>query len=173
MFRGESCILRPWRRGDEASLVRHASNRAVWRNLTDRFPNPYSLKDAEGWIRKNVESESPEDHMAIVVEGEPVGGVGATRQEDLSRLTAEFGYWLGQEHWGRGIATDAARLMVDYTFATFDYARLEAGVLEWNPASCRVLEKIGFELESKQRKSVFKDGELIDRFLYVRLREKL
>jgi RimJ/RimL family protein N-acetyltransferase len=171
MLHTRLCSLRPWQLGDEISLVRHANDRAVWRNMTDLFPHPYTLEDAEGWIRRSLESNEPEAHMAIVVDGEAVGGVGATRKTDLARLTAEFGYWLGQHHWGRGIATEAARSMLDYTFATFDYERLEAGVLEWNRASCRVLEKVGFELECRQRKRVIKDGEVIDRFLYVRLRD--
>ena len=81
-----------------------------------------------------------------------------------------LGYWLGEPFWGRGFATEAARVVADYAFAAFDVARLEAGVFEWNPASGRVLEKAGFHFEARLAKAVFKDGRLMDRLLYARFR---
>jgi len=81
------------------------------------------------------------------------------------------GYWLGEPYWGKGIATSAVRALVDYAFKTFDLVRLEAVVFEWNPASMRVLEKTGFTLESRMRKSVTKDGQTIDSFKYVLIRD--
>ena len=169
-IRCERLLLRPWRRGDEGALIRYANNRNVWRNLRDRFPHPYTIADAESWIRRNEETNEPTMSFAIVLEGEPVGAVGLEHREDVDRRTLELGYWLGEPFWGRGLATEAARAVADYAFATFDVERLEAGVFEWNPASGRVLEKAGFQLEARLRKSVFKDGQLIDRLLYARLR---
>ncbi len=152
--------LRPWRKGDEASLARHA-----------RFPHPYTRADAEDWIRR-VESEGePPRCFAIVLDGQPVGGIGFGPLEDVNRRTAEVGYWLGETYWGRGIATEALRLVSDYAFSSFELDRLQAGVFEWNAASCRVLEKAGYAFEVRIHKSIFKDGQLIDGFLYARLRE--
>ncbi len=71
--------------------------------------------------------------------------------------------------WGRGIAKEAARAVINHAFAHFPLQRLEAGVFEWNLASMRVLENLGFLRESVLRKSVVKDGQLIDRVLYARL----
>ncbi len=164
--------LRPWARGDEDDLVRHADNRAVWRNLTNRFPHPYRRVDAATWIDLNEETEGPPHNLAIVLpDGEAIGGVGLQRLDDLHTRTAEVGYWLGEAYWGQGIATRAARELTSYALREFDFVRLQAGVIAWNPASCRVLEKCGFELESRQRCAVFKDDEVVDLLLYVRLRD--
>ena len=161
--------LRPWRRGDEASLVRHANNRRVWINLVDLFPHPYTLDAARWWIETGSRMEG-RVAFAIVVDGEAAGGIGLERGGDVYRGTAEIGYWLGEAHWGRGIATEALRAVTSWAFATLDLVRLEAGVFEWNPASARVLEKAGYTLEARHRKAVTKDGRTIDRLLYARLR---
>ena len=161
--------LRPWRRGDEPSLVRYANNRNIWRNLRDRFPHPYTAADADAWITK-AEAEAPVTSHAIVVDGETVGGVGVDLGTDVRRRSAEIGYWLGEPFWGRGIATEALGAMTEYAFAHFDICRLEAGVFEWNPASARVLEKNGYVLEGRARLGVVKDGRLGDRLLYALVR---
>jgi RimJ/RimL family protein N-acetyltransferase len=77
---------------------------------------------------------------------------------------------LGEPYWGRGIATEAVRAVTDYAFRTFDLCRLHAGVFEWNPASMRVLEKAGYTLEARHRRSVTKDGQTIDRLVYALVR---
>jgi [ribosomal protein S5]-alanine N-acetyltransferase len=73
---------------------------------------------------------------------------------------------------GRGLATQALRAVTDFAFAQLPLVRLQAGVFAWNPASARVLEKCGYHREAVHRKSVFKDGQLIDAFLYVRLKDE-
>lgn len=164
------CTIRSWRPGDETSLVHHANNRAVWRNMRDRFPHPYTVEDAWRWIELN-NTVFPETNFAISVEGVAVGGIGIVRGEDVARCSAEIGYWLGQDFWGRGIATAAVRAMTDWAFSSFELVRIHAGVFAWNPASMRVLEKAGYSLEGRLRRSVFKDGELIDQYLYAAVRE--
>jgi [ribosomal protein S5]-alanine N-acetyltransferase len=159
------CTLRPWRVGDEPSLVRHADNRNVSRNLKDRFPFPYTTADAAAWVT-HAGTRTPFTSLAIAVEGAAVGGIGIELGADVFHRSAEIGYWLGEPFWGRGIATEALRAMTDYAFAHFDICRLEAGVFGWNPASARVLEKAGYTLEGRARCAVVKDGRLGDRLLY-------
>jgi RimJ/RimL family protein N-acetyltransferase len=161
--------LRAWKPGDEESLVRHANNRAIWRNLRDAFPHPYTLADAKRWIEIANPTEQI-TNFAIVVEGAAVGGIGLVLKDDVFRRSAEIGYWLGEDYWGRGIATEAARAVTDYAFATFDLCRIFAGVFEWNPASMRVLEKAGYEFECRMKRSVTKDGETIDEFIFAVIR---
>ncbi|HWH67903.1 MAG TPA: GNAT family protein, partial [Candidatus Sulfotelmatobacter sp.] len=89
---------------------------------------------------------------------------------DVYSKTADFGYWLGEPFWGRGIMTTAARRMVDYIFTHFDIVRIHAGIFEWNGASMRVLEKAGFRKECVFEQSVFKDGQVIDEHRYSLLK---
>lgn len=164
------CILRPWCASDRESLAAHANDRRVWRNLTDLFPHPYTLADADRWIA-SVADIRPPQHFAIEVAGQAVGGIGFTVQHGIFCKTAELDYWLGHAHWGKGIATEAVGAVMRHAFATHALARLEAGVFTWNPASMRVLEKSGFSREGTLRRSAFKDGQLTDRVMYAFTRE--
>jgi RimJ/RimL family protein N-acetyltransferase len=162
-------LLRPWRRSDARSLVLHANDREVWRNLRDRFPHPYTARDARAWLGFS-RTLPPGVAFAVEVEGAAVGGIGFEPLGDVFRVGAELGYWLGRAHWGRGIATEAVRAVTTHIFTHFDFLRVQAGVYSWNPASARVLEKAGYVLEATNRRAVIKDGEVGDRWLYVKLR---
>jgi RimJ/RimL family protein N-acetyltransferase len=166
----KTCTLRSWRRGDEDSLVIHADNYKIWRNVRDRFPHPYTLEDARSWI-EYAGVEDPPTNFAIVVNGSAVGGIGLILQTDIYHRSAEIGYWLGEEFWGRGIVSDAARAVSDWAFNNFDICRIYAGVLEWNPASMRVLEKAGFQFEARLRQAVTKEGRTMDDFIYAKIRD--
>lgn len=170
-LRLENFTIRNWQPGDEASLVQHANNRKIWRNVRDRFPHPYTLEDAVWWI-DFAGSEDPAVNFAIAVDGAAVGGIGLILRDDVYRLSAEIGYWLGEEFWGRGIASAAVRALSDYAFTSFKLCRIYAEVFEWNPASMRVLEKAGFQFEGRLRKSVFKDGQVIDACIYARIHQE-
>lgn len=161
----ETCTIRSWRKADAGALAPLADNRAVWRNLRDRFPHPYSRKDAKAWIR-TARRADPETFFAIEVEGKAVGGIGLHPQPDVLRRSMEIGYWLGEPFWARGIATEAVVAMTHYAFEHFDIARLYGYVFEWNPASARVLEKAGYRLEGRLRKAVTKDGRTMDMLVY-------
>jgi [ribosomal protein S5]-alanine N-acetyltransferase len=167
----KKCTLRQWRRGDETSLVHHANNYNIWRNVRDRFPHPYTIEDAVAWI-EHSSAEFPPSNFAIVVDGQAVGGIGLIFGEDILRRSAELGYWLGEEYWGRGIVADAVRGMTEWAFESFDICRIWAGVLEQNPASMRVLEKAGFTFEARMRKAVTKEGRTMDDFIYALIREE-
>ena len=111
------CRLRPFREGDQASIVRYANNRKIWINLRDRFPHPYTLADADSWIRQ-VAGQDPPTQCGIEVGGEVVGGIGVTLQEDVHRRSAEIGYWLGKPNWGTGLIDHALRLVLRYDIVT-------------------------------------------------------
>jgi RimJ/RimL family protein N-acetyltransferase len=92
-------------------------------------------------------------------------------QHDVGRRSAEIGYWLGEAFWGRGITTEALIAVTDYALSNYDVCRLYAHVFDWNGASARVLEKAGYALEGRLRKSVTKDGQTIDQLMYAIIRE--
>jgi RimJ/RimL family protein N-acetyltransferase len=165
-----SCMVRDWADGDRASLIRFANNRNVWRNLRDRFPHPYGEAEADGWLAF-VRDNPREAGWAIEVDGMAVGGIGLLPGADVHAKSAHIGYWLGEPYWGRGIMTDAVRRVTDHALGALGFVRLEAPVYEWNPASMRVLEKCGYVREAVLRKSVFKEGKLIDSMLYVKVKD--
>ena len=158
--------MRDWARSDQASLVRHANNRNVWRNLTHRFPHPYTEVHAQSWFAM-LEAMREPSHWAIEVDGEAVGAIGCMLGEGVHKRSAQFGYWLGQAYWGRGIMTAAVKAVVPYAMDRFGLVRLESPVFDWNPASMGVLEKCGFTREAVLKASVAKDGQIIDSVLYA------
>ena len=161
----DEVLLRPLEMSDAPSFAKHANNRKIWLYVRDQFPHPYSLEDAQHFISMSMRYEIPRQ-LAIVVDGEAVGACGLLLQADVYRKNAEIGYWVGEEYWGKGIATKAITALKSHAFTYFDLNRLYAGVFETNPASMRVLEKAGFEREGVSRKAVFKDGRFLDEVRY-------
>ena len=185
--------IRPYRTTDAASVAYHANNRAIWLNMTDLFPSPYTLQNAHEWIAMQLDparswhSTSPSyadtstqsvtkipSNYVIALHDTAVGGIGLKFGSDVERRTLELGYWLGQEHWGKGITSIAAKAFLDWTFDTFPWiVRVSAKIFHWNEASVRVVEKCGMERESVMRAAVYKDGKLGDMICYVRIRDCL
>jgi [ribosomal protein S5]-alanine N-acetyltransferase len=165
-----TCTLRPWRDTDVDSLVKHADDVRVARTVRDVFPSPYTRIDGERWL-SHATASGRANNLAIEVDGLAVGGIGMIPGEDVHRLRAEVGYWLGFEYWGRGIMSEAVRAYGDHLLNERGFVRLEAPVFETNPASARVLEKAGFHRESLQRKGAIKLDRVIDLWMYVRLKE--
>lgn len=158
--------LRPWTDSDQQSLVRHANDRGIWRNLWDRFPHPYTPADAEAWVRI-ASSRDPITDLAIAVDGEAVGGIGFVLHEDVERCSAEIGYWLGRDFWGRGLMTAAVREATAHAFAAYSLTRVFALPFAYNAPSFRVLEKAGYLREGVLRRSAIKDGVVVDQVLYA------
>lgn len=161
-----TCEIRSWKTADADSLARHANNKKIAINLRDRFPHPYTRRDAREFI-KTARARMPETAFALVVEDAAVGGIGFILQPDIERVSAEIGYWLGEAYWGRGIATEALQALTTYAIARHGLTRLYARVAPWNAASCRVLEKAGYTIEATLRRSAIKDGVVSDQLQYA------
>ena len=160
------CVVRSWEPRDADALVTHANNSRIAANLRDRFPHPYTKRDARDyilWSRKR----SPETVFAIAVDGAAVGSIGFLIGADVERVSAEMGYWVGEAFWGRGIATEALVAMTTYAIDTHALTRLYALPFASNAASCRVLEKAGYVLEGTLRNSAIKNGVVIDQRQYA------
>ena len=164
------CWLRDWEELDAPALAVHADNRRIWSNLRDQFPHPYRLEHAREFIRRAAEA-SPRTIFAIATDSEAIGSIGLMPGRDVHRFTAELGYWLAEPYWGRGIVTMAVKALVQYAFEELGLRRVYAEPYATNPASSRVLEKAGFQLEGRLRASVFKDGKVLDQLLYAIVRE--
>jgi [ribosomal protein S5]-alanine N-acetyltransferase len=163
----ERCTIRDWRMDDAESLAKRANNRKVWLNLRDRFPHPYGIEDAKNFLERAMSKQS-EQNFCIEIDGSAAGGIGFRLGEDVHRHAAEFGYWLAEEFWGQGIMTEVVTAFVNYCFENFQLHRMFAAAFANNPASARVLEKAGFVFEGRMRKSVVKDGKILDSLLYAK-----
>jgi RimJ/RimL family protein N-acetyltransferase len=159
------CRLRPWRLDDLPSLVRHANDWEVAKNLRDVFPHPYTEDAGRGFLERCMR-ETADLMFAIEANGEAVGGIGLHPGGDVARASAELGYWLGRAHWGQGLATAALTALVEYAFAELPYCRLHAHAFADNRSSQRVLEKAGFAKEGVLPLAVLKAGRLHDMVLY-------
>ena len=163
--------LRPWQVTDLPTLVQHANNWNVAKNLMDKFPHPYTEADGRDFIAF-ANSDEPVHIFAIAVEAQAVGGIGLHPQTDIHRKNAELGYWLAEPFWGNGIISAAIRQMVDFGFATFDIDRIFARPFGTNLASQRVLEKNGFVLEGRFEEVLYKNGEYLDELIYAVRRDR-
>ena len=165
--------LRPWQETDAVSLVRYADDPGIAANLRDVFPSPYTRLDADNFIRDCLEREGRDQlSRAVVIGGQAVGCITVTRGQDVYCRNGELGYWLGEPFWGRGIMTAAVETMCREGFAAWDIVRIHAEAFARNAASRRVLEKAGFALEGTLRRSVYKNGEMLDSCIYALVREE-
>jgi len=109
-------------------------------SMTARMPYPYTMETAYQWI----DAIDPGEMIyGIEHDGELIGVTGFTPAPD--EPTAEVGYWLGKDYWGQGYATEAAQAVIDHCFYREGFRKLTCGHFADNPASARVIEKLGFE----------------------------
>lgn len=158
--------LRPWTLKDLDNLVMHANNRNIAKNMTDKFPHPYTHEDGKAFITFATHDE-PIHIFAIDIEEQAVGGIGLHLQEDIHRRNAELGYWLAEAFWGKGIISRAIKQVLDFGFKTYDIDRIFARPFGTNTASQRVLGKNGFVLEARFENVLVKDGLLLDELVYA------
>ena len=164
-------VLREMNDSDAESIAKHANNKKVFDNLRDFFPYPYTVQDALKFI-EGCNKQIQKTVFGISVNDEIAGTIGCGIFKDVSRMTAEMGYWIGEAYWGKGIVSKCIEVFTNYMFSNFNIIRIQAPVFEFNKPSMRVLEKNGFYLESVMKQSAIKNEKIIDMLLYVKLKEK-
>ena len=158
--------LKNWELSDAPVLAKILSEE-ITQNLRDGIPNPYTISDGEEYIGRVLNSPPSSQYCwAIVHEGIVIGSIGLFRQSNIHFRTAELGYYIGIEHWGKGIMTAAVTEACNYIFKNTNIIRIYAEPFAYNIASCRVLEKSGFILEGILRKNAVKNDKIIDMKLY-------
>lgn len=163
----DGIVLRPFMEGDETSISKNASNVAIWNNVRDRFPHPYTIDDAIAWIQICSHSEKP-NQLAIVFNDEVIGGIGIVVGNDIEKISAEIGYWLAEMHWNKGIISDALSTFLIYVFTNFhSINRVFASVFPYNIASIKVLERTGFRQEAILKGAVIKNNQIYDSIIYA------
>ncbi|OGO01735.1 MAG: hypothetical protein A2Y72_02905 [Chloroflexi bacterium RBG_13_53_26] len=160
-------ILRPYREGDEDSLIENINNIEIARS-TLRIPHPYTKRDACFWIDHNLRlgmlKDRSEIHFAIDMNGRVIGGIGL---EKIDGCQAEIGYWLGETYWGQGIMTSAVHLVTGYAFDELGLGKVCAYVFPSNEASMRVLRKAGYRFEGRLTSHYSKEGKPVDAMMFT------
>lgn len=161
-----NCTLRPWHASDKEALLKHANNYKVWQHLRDRFPHPYTEADAIWWLQ-HTSNQQLQTQFAIDVKGDAVGGIGLELQQDIARVSAELGYWLGEAYWGQGIMTAAIKEITAWAIPALSLSRIFALPFIYNEGSVRALEKAGYQQEGILKRSAIKEGSIVDQFMYA------
>lgn len=166
-LRTERLVLRPFSPADAPTVQRLAGDREV-ASTTLTIPHPYEDGMAEAWIEGRAIDWAEKKALTLAVTTEADGLVGAIGLHlKLEHLRAELGYWIGVPFWNRGYATEAAEAVIKFGFDELGLNRIEAHHFSRNPASGRVMEKLGMTLEGVRREHVLKDDELEDLALYA------
>ena len=166
----ERLILRPFTLEDASEFERLITPREVT-DGTLSYPHPVPA----GWGKERIglmfERYAAGEHIDFAIcaraTGELIGSTGLSIMTRFKR--GHLGYWLGVDVWGQGYATEAARAILQYGFETLGLHRIEAGHYPRNPASGRVLEKIGMRLEGTLRGHLLKGDVFEDTVMYARL----
>lgn len=163
--------IRKWRLTDAGDLAAALSNKNILDNLRDGLPYPYTEQDGRVFISAMLAADENDTFaFAVAVDGKVIGSIGAFRQGNIHRQTAELGYYIAEEYWGKGIMTDAVEQLCDHVFSHTDIVRIFAEPFAHNSASCRVLEKAGFQYEGTLRSNAVKNGKILDMKMYARLK---
>jgi ribosomal-protein-alanine N-acetyltransferase len=166
----ERLVLRPFRLEDAPEVQRLCGAREIAVG-TLTIPHPYPDGAAEAWIAGHAEAfdrGAIEHAIEARTDAALIGAIGLNLEREHGR--AELGYWIGVPYWGRGYATEAARAVLDYAFAEEGLNRVYAFHFTSNPASGRVLQKIGMTHEGTRRGHSLKWGEYLDSEAYGILR---
>lgn len=168
------CRIRKWKLSDATDLAAALSNMKIQNNLRDGLPYPYTEQDGADYISAMLSADETETFaFAITVDNKVVGSIGVFRQGNIHRQTAELGYYIAEEYWGRGIMTEAVKQICKYVFDKSDILRIFAEPFAYNVASCRVLEKAGFQYEGTLRSNAVKNGKVIDMKMYSLLKAEV
>lgn len=169
-----TCKIRKWALSDAKDLAVALSNTKIQDNLRDGLPYPYTEQDGVDFISAMLSADENETFaFAITTDSKVIGSIGVFRQGNIHRQTAELGYYVAEEYWGKGIMTEAVKQICKYVFDKSDIIRIYAEPFAYNAASCRVLEKAGFQYEGTLRSNAIKNGKVIDMKMYSLLNTEL
>lgn len=168
-----TCQIRKWKLTDANDLAKAISNKKIQDNLRDGLPYPYTEQDATDYITAMLSADKNDTFaFAVTINNKVIGSIGAFRQVNIHKQTAELGYYIAEEYWGRGIMTEAVKQLCEYVFSKSDIIRIYAEPFAFNTASCRVLEKAGFQYEGTLRNNAVKNGKIISMKMYSILKDK-
>ncbi len=161
----ERLIIRSYKPSDAKAILEKFGKNTNIRKWLALDIEDYKLKDAKDFIAKNNPNEIA---LAITMkdnENEVIGGLGL-HEINKTHKSAMLGYWVEEKMWGQGIIPEAATALLKYAFTELKLHRVWGKVFEENPASQKVMKKLGFKEEGKQRETFFKNNKWHSEFLF-------
>jgi len=166
-IKSKRLILRPFKISDAKTVHRLAGDSAVT-DTTLNIPDPYRVEMAEEWISNHTSKfEAGENATFAIVSRNPknlVGAMGLIIESKFDR--AELGYWIGKPYWNRGYCTEAGHAVLKFSFSDLTLNRVYAHHFSRNPASGKVMKKLGMIREGRVRQHVKKGDRFEDLDLY-------
>jgi len=163
---GDSILLRPWRLSDVDDAYAYGSD-PEWARYLWFVPQPYSQQDAQQFIERAVADPwESQAQFAIEMDGHAVGGIHLYLM-DANAHVAGLGYNVARSHWGRGIATQAARAVIEYGISVLGIRKFVSTADARNAGSVRVMQKLGMQQEGLLRQNRFYRGDYADEIVYA------
>lgn len=163
---GNLVHLRHLTKEDIPALIKYGNDPLLRKHLGASFPSPYDLSAAQKWIEYCSQNEYGREEFGIFVDDQFVGCGGIELGKGFGMKNMHVGYRIGAEFRGKGYATDFLQTIIGYAFEKYDIERIHSKVYSYNPASARVMEKVGFEHEGTERSAIFYQGEFADVWTY-------
>ncbi|MDX8046150.1 GNAT family N-acetyltransferase [Gracilibacillus sp. S3-1-1] len=156
-------LLRLFNETDAPEVAMLCNNYNLYKN-TLYLPYPYSIEDALVWIKHHLDNFNDDKYFEFAITdkttGKLYGAIALSNHQQFNN--GEIAYWIGEEYWGHGYATEAAKAILEFGFVEKGYNKVFARYFHSNPASGRVIEKIGMKKEGTLREHVKKDGGYLD-----------
>ncbi|MDD5162682.1 MAG: GNAT family N-acetyltransferase [Candidatus ainarchaeum sp.] len=170
---GERIFLRPWKKSDVPRIVEICKDKTI--SKFTHVPFPYTRKHAVQFIKNSFKQRKEKSKFAFAIvlkeKNLVIGAIGLTHYEERDRR-AEVGYWLAKEFRGKEIVPEAAEILLDFGFNKLKLHRIQIDCAVKNSASKRVIEKLGFEFECRQKERGFLGGKFVDTFSFAILDRK-
>lgn len=163
-------VLRPYSIWDAEDLQQLINDKDIASTMIN-IPHPYTLEDAIEFLGKREENYRETGSLQFAITHKDdyfIGGIGLSINK--KHENGEIGYWIGKQYWGKGYCTEAAGAVVKYGFEVLGLNRIHATHMSRNPASGRVMQKIGMKYEGRLRQDRKKWDKFEDMELYGILR---
>ncbi|CAM2928675.1 N-acetyltransferase [Chryseobacterium flavum] len=147
-------------------LITNYLQHRIYSDLTSNIPHPYTDNDARLWIKMSEESFKNNTGYTFGIRNKEWHIIGAIGLHDRDDDKAELGYWIGMPYWNKGYVTEAAKAIVNFGFSQLNLNKIFATHFIHNPASGKIMEKIGMEKEAVLKQHVKKDGDYFDLIMY-------
>jgi [ribosomal protein S5]-alanine N-acetyltransferase len=160
-------VLRLFQKSDAVAVTKLCNNYNIYKN-TLYLPYPYSIEDALSWIEHHLDNFNANISYEFAItdkeSGELYGAIALSNNQKFNN--GEIAYWIGEKIWGNGYATEAAQAILHFAFEEKQYHKVFARYFNSNPASGRVMQKLGLKKEGILIDHVRKENRFEDLVYY-------